>query len=627
MPDLIGTCAVANGGCSPDAFCMDIGGVAACVCTPGYTGTGQACNACTVCGTSEFMTAPCTPTTDTVCNACTTCGSGDFTSTACSATADAICSTCTASCLDTNYASQACGGTSDLVCTPCSQCSVGQYVDMLCSGSMNTSCAPCAQGCELCGGPGPTCFQCEVGLVLSQGMCLPRVCGNGSIEPGEVCDDGDMTAGDGCSDQCMVEVGYYCFGEVLSTCRAGACVSDALTALPVGADFVLDGAGTVSAAGIRFSQRSTIRTSADVAYPILIEADVVYSGTDVTFIGARGPGTRDAGNANEPTDTLRGRFTQSTGLAQLVSGINDLIASDPGFIPQIGVPYRVRYVDDGLAVGIELFNLTNLAQGVFVPTQSSFHGSGDRAFVGGGDQGGVTMSNLRICSAPVLPVTTGLAARYSAIPSWTVPRNTFDVTQWLDISGNANHLTPSGLAPIFGGGFINAMRPGVSFAGAARLVSAPFALTTDVTVFAVIHHNTPSAWGAIAHHGSRDNDWSMEQNSFSGDPNTLHWQTANDNANVDITVTSNTDYILTGRISGTARYFSATAFSGTSPALATFTDTVQTISAGSKILYVGASDQNEASNAQIGDLIYFTRALTDVERDAVIEYLRRLWQP
>ena len=216
-------------------------------------------------------------------------------------------------------------------------------------------------------------------------------------------------------------------------------------------------------------------------------------------------------------------------------------------------------------------------------------------------------------------------------PSWTITLGGFfnSVDQWEDISGNAHHLTPPvpGAGPIFGQGLINQQRPGVSFSGSTQLSTAAFALTTAVTVFAVIHHNTPGPWGAIAHHGSRDNDWSMEQSADTGDPNTLHFQTNNDNVNVNVALTTDTNYVMTGRLGGNMRYFSATAFSGTSPPPVTFTDVSQSITASSAQLFVGTSDNNEASNAFIGDLVYFNRALDDAERDAVTQYLRRLWQP
>jgi hypothetical protein len=255
---------------------------------------------------------------------------------------------------------------------------------------------------------------------------------------------------------------------------------------------------------------------------------------------------------------------------------------------------------------------------------TSYHGSADRAFVGGGAM--TTISNIRACSAPALPVTTGLVARYSAIPSWTAVRDPLNVvSQWQDISGNANDLLVDGTGPTFSPGLINAQRGALDFSSGARLSTAPFALTTDVTVFAVVHHRVPAAWGAIAHHGSRDNDWSMEQNSDTGDPNTLHLQTNNDNVNMDLTLVANTSYVLAGRFAGNERYFSATTFAGTSPSPVSITDVSHSITAGSKQLFVGTSDNGEASNAFIGELVYYNRALNDAERDAVIDYLRRLW--
>ena len=593
-------CFVNNGGCSADAFCMDIGGAPACLCKPNFFGDGQTCNACTVCG------------------------AGDFASTACTPTTDAVCSTCAQGCPKGKFESQPCGGNSDLVCTMCSQCPAGTYIDMYCSGVQDTMCAACSANCLQCFGQGQ-CIECEPGYTLSQGVCNPPMCGNGVLEGTEACDDGNVNPGDGCSDACVVESGFYCFGNGPSKCRAGNCVIDQLTALPLTNAFVLDGAGMASAAGLTFTQRSTVRTANDVAYPILIEADVVYNGADITFAGARGPGTRDGANSDEPTDTLRARLATS-GLMQIVEATNTI---DQGkmasFTPTQGVPYRVRYVDDGLNASIEWFNLMNPFEGDALGVPSSFHGAGDRAFIGGDS---ATVSNLRVCSAEMLPVTSGLVARYSAIPSWTVSRDAFDmVSEWQDTSGNNNHLTSMGLGPIFGGGFINSTRPGLSFQGAAQLFTTAFPLTTAVTVFAVIHHNTPAQWGAIAHHGSRDNDWSMEQSGDTGDPNTLHWQTNNDNVNVEVTLLPNTDYVMTGRLGNNMRYFSATAFSGTSPAAASFSDASQSITVGDKQLFVGTSDNNEASNAYIGDFVYFNRALSDAERDSVIAYLRRLWQP
>lgn len=52
------------------------------------------------------------------------------------------------------------------------------------------------------------------------GLCVapPPVCGNGTVEIGEVCDDMNTMAGDGCSATCTVEQGYGCTGTAPSVC-------------------------------------------------------------------------------------------------------------------------------------------------------------------------------------------------------------------------------------------------------------------------------------------------------------------------------------------------------------------------------------------------------------------------
>jgi cysteine-rich repeat protein len=462
--------------------------------------------------------------------------------------------------------------------------------------------------------------------VLSNGTCVPAVCGNAVLESGEQCDDGDTAAADGCDGNCMIEPGNYCFGEGLSICRAGGCVLEPATAA-LGPDFSLDGAGTPSAAGTLLTQRSMIRTTAPVSYPVLVEATVVYSGFDVTYVGTRGDGLRDPTAADEPTDTLRARLSVVD--VQLATGPGTTVIANttPPFSPTPGVPYRVRFVDDGLMASVEWFNLTNLSEGVALQQVTSYHGTDDRAFVGGGDQGAVTVSDIRVCSAPSLPVTLGLVGHYSAIPSWTVARDMADVvSSWQDQSGNAQTLGAGATSPMFSLGLIGGQKAGIDFDGGASLVTTPFALTTDVSVFAVIHHRTPDPSGAIAHHGDRNSDWSMEQDG-SGDPNVLHWQTNSDNANMKLTLTADTSYVMTGIFDGNARYFEASTFDGSTIAPVSIVDGSHTITTGDKTMFVGTSGADEASNAAIGELVYFNRALSDVERDAVIAYLQALWRP
>jgi cysteine-rich repeat protein len=478
-----------------------------------------------------------------------------------------------------------------------------------------------------CTGPGPTCEACDNGLVLVNGVCVQPVCGDSVIEGNEQCDDGDSLAGDGCSNTCMIEPGNYCFGEGPSTCRAGACVFESATQLPLGGAFALDGMGNPSGAGLQLTERSMIRTTAPVRYPVLVEVDVVYSGPDTTYAGTRGDGLRNASQGSEPTETLRARLSGSAVQLATGPGTQEIASTTPSFSPSTGVPYRVRYIDDGFMASVVMFNLTNPSESVALQQMTSYHGTDDRAFVGGGEMAGVTVANIRVCSAPPLPVTGGVVAHYSAIPSWTVGRDMAGIVSvWQDLSGSGNMLSENGTNPSFIPNVILGEKPGVDFNGGARLATSPFTLTTDVTVFAVVHRRASAQFGAIAHHGHRDNDWSMEQNG-TGDANALHWQTNNDNVNMNLSLAANTSYVMTGIFNGNARFFSATPFDGSTILPVNINDASHTITGGNKPLFVGSSDNSEASNAAIGELVYFNRALSSTERDDMIAYLRALWRP
>lgn len=216
---------------------------------------------------------------------------------------------------------------------------------------------------------------------------------------------------------------------------------------------------------------------------------------------------------------------------------------------------------------------------------------------------------------------TGIAAHFDAR---TFASLTFGagstVTSWNDTSGNGRTLTVSGAAPIYSGTLING-RPGIDFGG-ARMITAAFPLTTEVTFFAVIQYRTQAQWGAIAHHGNRDTDWSLEQSGFDDPMPIMHRQSSNDNVGAELTFSVGTDYITAGRITGTLREFSSTStIAGTVSSSAVGNSIV----AGSKILYVGASDVPEFSNAYIGELIYYARSLSDAERAQVILYLQTAW--
>ena len=221
-------------------------------------------------------------------------------------------------------------------------------------------------------------------------------------------------------------------------------------------------------------------------------------------------------------------------------------------------------------------------------------------------------------SGAMLP---GLAAHFDArdFASLTIGAGS-TVTSWSDTSGNGRTLSVSGTAPVYSAALING-RPGIDFGG-ARMVTGAFPLTTDVTVFALIQYRTQAMWGAIAHHGSRDSDWSLEQSGFDDPSPIMHFQSSNDNTGAELTFSVGTNYIVAGRITGTLREFSSTStVAGTVSSSAVG----NSITAGSKALYVGASDVPEFSNAYIGELVYYARSLSNAERAQVILYLKTAW--
>jgi hypothetical protein len=228
-------------------------------------------------------------------------------------------------------------------------------------------------------------------------------------------------------------------------------------------------------------------------------------------------------------------------------------------------------------------------------------------------------------SVPTNPVTSGLIANFDARIGSSIAIATYGnaVSQWNDTSGNGNNLTYNGTQPAYNPALINGV-PGLDFSGGAGMTSAAFNLTTSVTVFFVTQWRTPAAWGSLGHHGNRDTDWAMEQNGSSSNLNLVHWQTNNDNTGDQLTLGSGTNWVLVGRMDPTnGRYFSAT--STAAGLVSTTAAPPNSITAGSKVLYIGKSDANEASNAYIGQVVYYDRSLLDSERDQVIAYLRAGW--
>ncbi len=223
----------------------------------------------------------------------------------------------------------------------------------------------------------------------------------------------------------------------------------------------------------------------------------------------------------------------------------------------------------------------------------------------------------------LLPVTSGLAAHYDATvaASVTVDANGV-VSAWLDLSGNSRDLAVSGQAPVYSTSLINGFA-GINFdATDRRMVTAAFPITTSVTVFAVVQYRSPDPFGAIFHHGSRDNDWSLEQHGEKS-ADVTHFQSANDNDGDELSLANGTNYILSGRLDGDTRTYTSTTTGAT---LASASGSGNTVSPGDKVLYVGSSEVSEDSRAYIGELLYYDHALSDSDRTAVLDWLRAKWK-
>ena len=225
-----------------------------------------------------------------------------------------------------------------------------------------------------------------------------------------------------------------------------------------------------------------------------------------------------------------------------------------------------------------------------------------------------------------IPVTANLALQLDAATSSSLTLSGAQVTAWADISGSGHNLT-SGTTPTYSATLINGY-PGLDFrgtAGGGGMTGSAFNNSSNASLFmVVVVRSTINSWGSFFYHGDKDNDLALELNTLSSSPPALHFQTANDNSGCDRAYTVDTPTILFGKMtSGTSRYFSTTTTSGGT--VSTTCTNSSTISLGSKTIYLGKSASGEASNSYIGELAYYTAALSDADRDSVITYLKNKW--
>jgi hypothetical protein len=234
---------------------------------------------------------------------------------------------------------------------------------------------------------------------------------------------------------------------------------------------------------------------------------------------------------------------------------------------------------------------------------------------------GGTYYNLSVQSDGLLAGLIKLPiAKYdtSNSASYTLSEN--NVTQWNDLTGNSYHLTSNSTGPTVTsiGGSLNAFNFNPNYG----LICSSVPLSKTITIFMVIHYSPNiGTWGNFMHHGNRDTDWSLERY---GDTSYIQFQSNNDNANCQISVVGNTNYIIAGRISGNNRdfwmYSDATKSTTTSSTTGvTITETT------SSTIYVGKSNNSEACNSIIAEIIYYSVPLESTVITTTITALKNKW--
>jgi Notch-like protein len=614
------TCATSGlGNCSGHGTCSDTTGTAVCGCDQGYDGVN--CESCATGYQDNDQNGACAPT-------CATSGLGNCSGHgSCSdATGTAVCG-CTGGYVGTTCAS--CGaGTQDNdgngVCTAtCATSGLGN-----CSGHGSCSDATGTAVCGCTGGyVGTTCDSCGAGTQDNDGngVCTATCAtsGLGNCSGHGTCADTSGTA------VCNCDPGFS--GATCATPTISCTVpADAQVLwshdVPVAANYD-------SAFDVPYSIDNRAALAAApynrVGYCFQLDGQWVYTEMD-DFSGG------DVDKTTLPVDHVFDRTVSRLTVDSNAAGVAKVTEIAGGAIEMWSNCYTegangAYDYDDNIDPSVDCYGSFQVHNGTSTVLAYNRWSGGGNADVGIGHnpngqpdwtfrENAGTFSSRKLTAyirntAP--PVTAGLAAHYSALDPTTITKDGGNlVSQWRDLSGNGRHLVNNGSGPVFTGGLING-HPAMNFEGNRGMITAPFPLTTAVTVFAAIQWRTPGPWGPIAHHGNRDTDWSMEENDFTGG---VHFQSVNDNSGVEINLTSGQNYVLAGRITGATREFSATTttttiVSGSGNSIVEF----------SKPFFVGRSDNNEFSNAYIGEILYYNRSLSDAERAQVVSYLRARW--
>jgi hypothetical protein len=207
--------------------------------------------------------------------------------------------------------------------------------------------------------------------------------------------------------------------------------------------------------------------------------------------------------------------------------------------------------------------------------------------------------------------------------STTLTLSGSSVTQWRDKSASGATFTTVNANPTYTASLINGL-PGLDLTNASAFISSTTQnLTSSLTLAMILVVKSGiGAWGSFFTHGNRDLDFAMERNSISTGT-TLQFQTANDNSGANITFTTDQVSLYLGTMTtGTSRFFSR--FGGGTTTTATGTNS-STITTGLQTIRIGRSDVGENCNSFIGEIVYYNRVLTTLERQELEGYLAWKW--
>jgi len=228
------------------------------------------------------------------------------------------------------------------------------------------------------------------------------------------------------------------------------------------------------------------------------------------------------------------------------------------------------------------------------------------------------------CNTFVIP-TAPFSASSSNLMLWIDPTK-FNNSVISDASGYSRALTTN--ATYEAAGFNNL--PSVRYNNNQTATNTAFPITNNTYVYTTVQIiGATNSWASIFYHANRDNGLTIEQNGVTGS-NIYHWQTGNDNSNVNQTVTFGTSYIMAAKIeNGNARSFTLYQkdANGNLQSLGTITNSSYTVGLYNGQLYIGRSDvPSEYTNMRMGEFVYFQNALpSGVTESSIVNYLFNKW--